>query len=1252
MANNTKFMSKWTFKGVTYTVKDAEARSRLDTVEQNMVTSEEGKGLSTNDFTDAYKTKVDETASSLGAHTSNKSNPHGVTASQVGLGNVTNDKQVKGRSSGTTAGNVVAWGADGYNLQDTGFTIGKSVPSDAEFTDTKYTHPTINAETTQENQSVGHGNTFKAISAMNVNTEGHVTDIVEKTFTLPNETELTVEESGSGDVISGISVSGHKITVTKNTALTADHEHPKYENQNAFSNILVGDTILAAENTTDVFEIAAGENVTLTADEAGDTITIAAKDTTYVDATTSKSGLMSADDKTKLNGIAEGAQVNTLTGVKGAAESSYRIGNVNITPANIGLGNVTNESKETMFVNAALTGTPTAPTAGADTDSTQIATTAFVQSVVSSKIAAADAMIYKGTIGSSGATISALPATHKTGWSYKVITAGTYAGQKCEVGDLIICLNDGTAAKDSDWTVVQSNIDGAVIGPENSVDAHVATFDGATGKVIKDSGFTIGTSVPSDAVFTDTTYSDATTSKSGLMSAADKTRLNGIEEGAQVNQNAYAAIKVGNATLSADSTEDTLTLIAGANVTLTPDENGDAVTIAATDMTYTHPTYSGNKLTGSQAPEHGGTFGVVSSLTLANGHVSGYIVDTVTLPEETKLSKSESGSGNAITDIAVNGHGITVTKGKTFSESDHTHNYAGAASSGGAATKAINDENGNPITGYVTGLSVSGKTITFNKGDGTSDTITTQDTVYTHPSYSAKSAGLYKVTVDDMGHVSAATAVTKDDITGLGIPAQDTTYDVATTSANGLMSKDDKSKLDGIAAGAQVNTVTGVKGNSESSYRTGNINITAANVGLGNVTNESKATMFTSPTFTGTPKAPTADSGTNTTQIATTAFVQAEIDSKIAAADAMIYKGTIGSSGATVTALPTTHKTGWSYKVITAGTYAGVACEVGDIIICLTDGTANNNSDWTVVQTNIDGAVTGPASSVANRVAVFNGTTGKVIKDSGYTIAKSVPSDAVFTDTVYTHPTYTEKSAGLYKVTVDGTGHVSAATAVTKDDITGLGIPAQDTTYDVASTSANGLMSKDDKSKLDGIAAGANAYTHPSYTERSAGLYKVTVDGTGHVSAATAVTKDDITALGIPAQDTVYSLPAATTSALGGVKVGSNLTFADDGTLSLVWQNITNALGFVPVRRFVWTNVGISSVYWTSDTTYPDFPYKYWLPVSGITGDWLAEVIFGPTEVISGIFAPINQTLDGGINLWATEVPADFTIPTIIFSYG
>ena len=60
------------------------------------------------------------------------------------------------------------------------------------------------------------------------------------------------------------------------------------------------------------------------------------------------------------------------------------------------------------------------------------------------------------------------------------------------------------------------------------------------------------------------------------------------------------------------------------------------------------------------------------------------------------------------------------------------------------------------------------------------------------------------------------------------------------------------SKLSGIEAGAQVNTVTSV------ASRTGAVTLTATDVGLGNVTNESKATMFTDPTFTGTVSGVTA----------------------------------------------------------------------------------------------------------------------------------------------------------------------------------------------------------------------------------------------------------------------------------------------------------------------------------------------------------------------------------------------------------
>ena len=163
----------------------------------------------------------------------------------------------------------------------------------------------------------------------------------------------------------------------------------------------------------------------------------------------------------------------------------------------------------------------------------------------------------------------------------------------------------------------------------------------------------------------------------------------------------------------------------------------------------------------------------------------------------------------------------------------------------------------------------------------------------------------------------------------------------------------------------------------------------------------------------------------------------------------------------------------------------------------------------------------------------------------------------------YTHPSYTARASGLYKVTVDGTGHVSAATAVDKSDITALGIPESDTTYSAATTSAEGLMSAADKTKLDGVTAGANKYTHPSYTARASGLYKVTVDSTGHVSAAAAVDKSDITALGVPAQDTTYTHPSYTARASGLYKVTVDSTGHVSAATAVTKSDIT-ALG-IPI---------------------------------------------------------------------------------------
>lgn len=147
----------------------------------------------------------------------------------------------------------------------------------------------------------------------------------------------------------------------------------------------------------------------------------------------------------------------------------------------------------------------------------------------------------------------------------------------------------------------------------------------------------------------------------------------------------------------------------------------------------------------------------------------------------------------------------------------------------------------------------------------------------------------------------------------------------------------------------------------------------------------------------------------------------------------------------------------------------------------------------------------------------------------------------------YVHPAGSapSKSSGFYKFSTDSTSHVASVTAVAKSDITALGIPGQDTTYGNATQSTSGLMSAADKAKLDGISSGANKYVHPTgeAANKALGLYKVATDATSHVKQVTAVTKKDITGLGI----------ADTGSTLRHLHIGNKADY--EHVIILLWKD-------------------------------------------------------------------------------------------------
>jgi len=473
-------------------------------------------------------------------------------------------------------------------------------------------------------------------------------------------------------------------------------------------------------------------------------------------------------------------------------------------------------STKAPLASPAFTGTPTAPTATDGTNNTQIATTQFVHNAFKAN----DAMVFKGTIGSSGATVTSLPATHYKGWTYKVITAGTYAGQTCEIGDMIICVTDGTSATDSHWTVVQSNVDGAVTGPASATDTHVATFNGTSGKVIQDSGYTIGKSVPSDAVFTDTTYTNGDgITLSGTTFAANfptsgtpaalGTASNGSATTVARSDHVHAKPSYGNINTSGAITSDTA-VANGDKIVVTDSSNSSklirtgitfdgSTTTKALTPKGTWETFNNYSLPTASADTLGGVK-VGTNLSIENGVLSatdttysqgaGISIDGTTINNSGVRNIATGGSNGTIkvningtsSDVAVKGLGSAAYSATTdFATTSHTHENSTTTTAGFMSAADKQKLNG----------------------------IENNANNYSLPTASSSVLGGIKV---------GANLSINDGV----LSATDTTYNNATSTTAGLMSSSDKNKLDGVESGANNYTLPTATSTTKGGIKIGN----------------------------------------------------------------------------------------------------------------------------------------------------------------------------------------------------------------------------------------------------------------------------------------------------------------------------------------------------------------------------------------------------------------------------------------------
>ena len=198
---------------------------------------------------------------------------------------------------------------------------------------------------------------------------------------------------------------------------------------------------------------------------------------------------------------------------------------------------------------------------------------------------------------------------------------------------------------------------------------------------------------------------------------------------------------------------------------------------------------------------------------------------------------------------------------------------------------------------------------------------------------------------------------------------------------------------------------------------------------------------------------------------------------------------------------------------------------------------------------------------------------------------------------------------------------------------------SESVTIPEATETTAGLMPPSAMTKLKGIDEGANKYTHPAHTARASGLYKITVDSLGHVTAVAKVEKTDITGLGIPGSDTTYSLASAYSnglmspaqySKLNGIESGANKTTVDAALSGSSANPVQNKVLYVALPWEYYATFYVDS--WTTASTDEQaqgFAYKQTVYPS-------KKISVAPTLTANSMFLSLGSTNKTGV--FATDV--------------
>ena len=632
-------------------------------------------------------------------------------------------------------------------------------------------------------------------------------------ITLNQSSDETVTFTVGDGVISGSS----QVSGITNTQLAGSIANAKLSN----SSITIDGSAISLGGSVTTLQLGTSSSTAL----AGDTTTISGGQASAITANTSKVGYTDALVKAKLDTdlVSSGSASNIKSFL---SISSSDISDVaafsqsgtyaslraqGTTAGDVGLGNVTNESKSTMFASPTFTGTTVAPTPSSNDDSTKIATTAYVQQELTDLVGTAGSTL--DTLGE----LSASLASDQSGLASLTTTVGTKLAKASNLSDLS---NAGTA---------RTNLGVDAAGTDNSTDVTLAGNDYLTisGQVIT----------------------------AGAINNDDLTNSSITINGSAVSLGGSVTTPNDNTQLSTEAVQDIVGGMLGGTetgITVTyQDGTGDIDFVVASQTDENFTTADHSKLDGIEA----------------GAEVNRTAAETRTL----------IGTGNGNLVPAAGSSGEFLKHDGTFGTPSYTTN-----TNTQLTQEQVEDFVGGMLDGTETGITVG-----YDDTNGNLDFVVASQT---DNNFTTTLKNKLDGIAESANNYVLPTNLAGDDI------------DIDTTALTGAT----------VISDLDINITTNTSGlvtdaNGSVSTRT----LTKSDIGLGNVTNESKSTMFASPTFTGTTVAPTPSADDNSTKIATTAYVQGELTGLIGGAPAAFdtlleISASIANGDSDVVALTTT----------------------------------------------------------------------------------------------------------------------------------------------------------------------------------------------------------------------------------------------------------------------------------------------------------------------------------------------------------